>query len=276
MPWRVASCGVFSWTGSPSHRASYSSPGWIPAITLIRVDLPAPLSPTRATTSPAWTSKSTSVSASTAPNRLVTPLSSRSGRSGAAVVMLPSLLDSVLCTSRLIRSCANLRRLPVAVLDHGALDLVSRDRRHVERLRRHVFLAVVHLVRRVGRLLALGDRDSPFRGRVGQRPDRLVDVHVLVTGEDPLDPRDLGVLTRARDRLRVDARRLHRRNRATGGSVVCRVDADEVALADRGDRLLHLRLSLVRRPVRCVVLLGDLEARLVDRRVRALLEQLGV
>ena len=37
------------------------------------VDLPAPLSPTRATTSPAWISKSTSTSASTEPNRLDTP-----------------------------------------------------------------------------------------------------------------------------------------------------------------------------------------------------------
>src|SRR4051794_29422462 len=275
MPWRVASCGVFSWTGSPSHRASYSSPGWIPAIALIRVDLPAPLSPTRATPSPAWTSKSTSVSASTAPNRLVTPLSSRSGRSGAAVVMLPSLLDSVLCTSRLIRSCANLRRLPVAVLDHGALDLVSRDRRDGELERRDVGLAVVLLGAGVRGLLALSEVDCPHSGLVGERLDRLVDRHVLLASEDPLDARDLGVLTRGRDRLRVDARRLHRRNRATSGSVVCRVDADEVALAHRGDRLLHLRLSLVRRPVRRVVLLGDLEAALVDHRVGALLEQLG-
>src|SRR3954452_11363572 len=38
-----------------------------------RVDLPAPLSPTRATTSPALTSKSTPSSAWTAPNRLLTP-----------------------------------------------------------------------------------------------------------------------------------------------------------------------------------------------------------
>ena len=45
----------------------------------MRVDLPAPLSPTRATTSPASTLKSTSVSACTAPNRLFTPLSSRTG-----------------------------------------------------------------------------------------------------------------------------------------------------------------------------------------------------
>jgi hypothetical protein len=39
------------------------------------VDLPAPLSPTSATTSPALTSKSTPPSACTAPNRFSTPRS---------------------------------------------------------------------------------------------------------------------------------------------------------------------------------------------------------
>ena len=48
--------------------------GWCtPASTFTRVDLPAPLSPTRATTSPAWTSRSMSVSAETAPNCLLMP-----------------------------------------------------------------------------------------------------------------------------------------------------------------------------------------------------------
>src|SRR5690349_9842737 len=42
---------------------------------LTRVDLPAPLSPTSATTSPAWTSKSMSLRACTAPKRLETPAS---------------------------------------------------------------------------------------------------------------------------------------------------------------------------------------------------------
>ena len=45
--------------------------GWCtPASTLTSVDLPAPLSPTSATTSPAWTSRSMSVSADTAPKFL--------------------------------------------------------------------------------------------------------------------------------------------------------------------------------------------------------------
>src|SRR5881392_2524716 len=46
---------------------------------LISVDLPAPLSPTSAITSPSFTSKSTSVSACTEPNDLERPRSWRSG-----------------------------------------------------------------------------------------------------------------------------------------------------------------------------------------------------
>src|SRR5205814_5357385 len=51
----------------------------MPATHLISVDLPAPLSPTSAITSPLRTSKSTSVSAWTDPNDFETPRSSRSG-----------------------------------------------------------------------------------------------------------------------------------------------------------------------------------------------------
>src|SRR5258705_12349270 len=95
------------------------------------VDLPAPLSRTSATTSPALTSKSTSVRASTAPNRFVTPLTSRSGRSGAAVAeavvtssFLRSLLDPVLLARGGERAGADVGGLPVAVGDDRVLDLV--------------------------------------------------------------------------------------------------------------------------------------------------------
>ena len=59
---------------------------WTPARILTSVDLPAPLSPTRATTSPAWTSRSMSVSAETAPKFFETPrrLSTGSPMGGAA------------------------------------------------------------------------------------------------------------------------------------------------------------------------------------------------
>src|SRR5262245_7291226 len=53
----------------------------MPATHLISVDLPAPLSPTSAITSPRCTAKSTSVSACTDPNDLDTPRSSSRGAS---------------------------------------------------------------------------------------------------------------------------------------------------------------------------------------------------
>src|SRR4051794_26612912 len=103
----------------------------MPEIALISVDLPAPLSPTSATTSPAWTSKSTPVSASTAPNRLVTPFTSRSGLSGVAVAAVVTsrsslLLDSVLGARGLVGRRADVRHLPEAVGDDRRLDLVGR------------------------------------------------------------------------------------------------------------------------------------------------------
>src|SRR5919107_922764 len=79
MPSRPASFGPWMVTGEPSKTISPSSAGWIPAMHLISVDLPAPLSPTSATTSPAATRKSTWYSAWTAPNRFETPRSSRTG-----------------------------------------------------------------------------------------------------------------------------------------------------------------------------------------------------
>src|SRR3954452_13031219 len=114
------------------------------------VDLPAPLSPTSATTSPAWTSKSTSVRASTAPNRFVTPFTSRSGRSGAAVaeavVTLPFLrllLDPVLLARGGECAGADVGGLPIAVLDDRVLDLGRCHRRDGELQGRDVRLAVV-------------------------------------------------------------------------------------------------------------------------------------
>src|SRR5207253_2080774 len=62
----------------------------MPATHLISVDLPAPLSPTSAITSPARTSKSTSVSAWTDPNDFETPRSSRRGCSLTARVSYQS------------------------------------------------------------------------------------------------------------------------------------------------------------------------------------------
>src|SRR5512133_1105028 len=77
------------WTGFPSKRISPLSAVLIPATHLIRVDLPAPLSPTSAITSPWRTSKSTSVSACTEPNDFEIPRSWRSGDSLKVPSFLP-------------------------------------------------------------------------------------------------------------------------------------------------------------------------------------------
>src|SRR5689334_10726330 len=62
---------------------------------LTSVDLPAPLSPTRATTSPAWTSKSMSLSACTAPKRFETPDSDRTAVVAGERVAVMSVLQVV-------------------------------------------------------------------------------------------------------------------------------------------------------------------------------------
>ena len=79
MPRRAASLGPWIETGVPSKEISPESIGWIPAIDLISVDLPAPLSPTSAMISPGWTTRSTSVSACTEPKCFDTPRSSSVG-----------------------------------------------------------------------------------------------------------------------------------------------------------------------------------------------------
>src|SRR5208337_640560 len=67
MPFSRPSWGVAKLIGSPPRRISPASWRNTPEIALMIVDLPAPLSPASATTSPGWTSKDTAFSACTAP-----------------------------------------------------------------------------------------------------------------------------------------------------------------------------------------------------------------
>src|SRR3954464_14102261 len=92
IPIRDASFGPWIVTFSPAKYSSPPSIVLIPATHLISVDFPAPLSPTRAMTSPSRTSKSTSVSAWTDPKCFEIPRSSSSGdpalvRSSVAVAV---------------------------------------------------------------------------------------------------------------------------------------------------------------------------------------------
>src|SRR6516165_12812896 len=92
MPSSSASFGLWRRTGLPSQRSWPSLGSQSPEIVLTVTDLPAPLSPARAVTFPAGTSKLTSSSAWTAPNTLLTPRNSRSGPS--SVIRAPPVASS--------------------------------------------------------------------------------------------------------------------------------------------------------------------------------------
>src|SRR5207248_5060893 len=98
----------------------------MPAMHLISVDLPAPLSPTSAITSPLRTSKSTSVSACTEPNDFETPRSSRRGASLTGRVSYQRRDGGAPESASVLRSfLAVLRVLPVA--DVALLQETTRD-----------------------------------------------------------------------------------------------------------------------------------------------------
>src|SRR3954453_22571040 len=144
MPSFCASFGPSIVTGWPSHSIVPSFAGPTPEITFTSVDLPAPLSPTSATTSPGETSISASVRAWTAPKRFEIPLSDRTGVAVAvAVTSSPprgrnrgsrgrpdgrphsrSLLQAGLLASRRVLRRADLADLVEPVLHDGVLDVV--------------------------------------------------------------------------------------------------------------------------------------------------------
>src|SRR5689334_20612391 len=200
MPRRAESFGPWMETGWPSQRISPSSMGWMPAIDLIIVDLPAPLSPTSAMTSPASTWKSTPLSAVTAPKRLKTPFSSsracplttvlssglREGASCAPSQLPVVRLDPCAAAEGCVLPDADVAALEEAVLDDRVLDVGLGHRDRGQQDRRGLRTLVVD--RAVGlRGLALRQRNRERRGRVGLLLDGLVDRHALLTREDVLD-----------------------------------------------------------------------------------------
>src|SRR3954471_16956847 len=248
MPSFCASFGPSIVTRRPSHSIVPSFAGSTPEMTFTSVDLPAPLSPTSATTSFGATSISASVRACTAPKRFEIPRSERTGAAVAvAVTALPfqvedrgrrtdhprsrSLLESGLLAIVRVLLRADLLDRVEAVLDHGVLDVVLGHRDRGEQLRGHVRAPVV--LRLVGRgvLLALERGDGHSGGDVGLRLDRLVDRHRLVAGDDPLDAVDLRILAGER-RERAEAGVLDRGRDTGRHAVVGRVEADDLVLAD--------------------------------------------
>src|SRR3954447_16580087 len=246
----------------------------MPATHLTSVDLPAPLSPTRAMTSPLRTSKSTPRRACTAPNRLCTPRSSSSGvslnasrsfqevggapRRAAPPPWVAGLGDPRRRAVLGVLALADVAGLQEAVLDDGVLDVVLGDRDGGQQDGGRALALVLRAV--VGRgLLALGQRDGELGGRVGLLLDRLVDRHALLAGEDVLDALGRGVLPG--DRLLAELAGVERRDDRVGQAVVRRQHA--VALVARLlEHLLEDRKRLL------VVPLGH-------RLVRALRELAG-
>src|ERR1700753_2774723 len=112
MPSTEASWGEPNDAGWPSKRTSPESYEWTPASPLIRVDLPAPLSPTSALTRPGWTWRSTPLSTSTGPKLL------RMSRSSMRAVMAGVLVDGGLRAQGLDLARAHVRHLRVAVGEH--------------------------------------------------------------------------------------------------------------------------------------------------------------
>src|SRR4051812_35521753 len=90
MPRAKASRGEENTVGSPSTAIVPSSGRSRPESILIRVDLPAPLSPSRQTTSPALTLIDTSARATTGPKYFDTERASTIGFAADAMVLVPS------------------------------------------------------------------------------------------------------------------------------------------------------------------------------------------
>src|SRR5215203_581087 len=219
--WAVA--GLSMVTGLPSKWIVPDVGGKTPDKILIRVDLPAPLSPTMATTSFALTSMSTSVSAATAPNVLLTDRRERTSPSGSSriapagivawvVISLltsfsieratPSplfgrrrrsyraLADAQLLALSLIWAGAEVGGFHKATIDHFFLQVVLSDHCRGEQPRRRVEQRCLAC-----RGLALGKGVRGFGGRLGHDIDRLGDRVVLITCDDPLQRCQLGVIT---------------------------------------------------------------------------------
>src|SRR5690349_2968336 len=255
MPSLLASVGPLIVTGSPSNSTSPLSIGWMPATHLISVDLPAPLSPTSAVTSPARTVKSTPCSTCTGPKCLSTPRSCRIGsvtttppgtadaRPGSPAAhprKSTGLLDAELPASGLRGGHAHLGGLHLALVDHR-LDVVLGDQLRGEQHRRHLAVAL-RVVRAGGgelvgrRLVALGQRGRELGRGVGLLLDRLVDRHVLVAAQDRLQAVGGGVLAGDRD-LAVEAVLLQHGDDRAREAVVGRDDPVDLAAVLRQELL---------------------------------------
>src|SRR3954454_18708954 len=162
---------------------------------LMSVDLPAPLSPTSAITSPSRTSRSTSVSACTDPNDLKTPRNSRRSLSLTSRFISYREREGDPPRGRLRRMTPLLLAVlrVVAVADVASLEEARREQQLVVRLRDRLRRDQIGLLeaaalrvhdtgRRDG--LALDDRDGRRGCRLGELPDVLEHRHRLPARDD--------------------------------------------------------------------------------------------
>src|SRR5829696_2920012 len=270
------------WTVSPSKATSPESAWWIPATHLIRVDLPAPLSPTRAITSPGRTSKSTSLSAWTEPKLFEIPWSSSRGVGAEAVVTAGEdgggtpwrrpPPDRFLVAELRVLADADLAPLQIPVEED--LVVLLRDRHRRDDVRRQPLAAVRHRARLPG-LLTLQQRDSGGRRDGRTRPLVLPDGHRLPAGDDVLHALRSRILAAERDRLQLPS--LQCDDDGVRETVVGRRDALDV-VARLHEHLLEDRPGLLVVPARRELLRALLERpvlveRVQDRLVPALEEE---
>src|SRR5580765_2436480 len=255
----------------------------MPATHLTKVDLPAPLSPTSAMTSPSRTSKSTSASACTDPNDFEIPRSWRIGvsltvsgflphrRVGAPVRAPPPVSPVSLLAELRELADAHVALLdPVVPEESRVVGLRDRDDRKLDG--RLLPAAVLAEPVDPGHLLVLQQRDGRRRGCVGLEWHELVDGHRLPARDDVLHALDGRVLSRQRDRLQL--LRLQRGDHGAGNAVVRRDGAVDLVVRLQ-QHLLEDGLGVRRQPERYELLralgqLATLEERIQNRVVSAL------
>src|SRR5690625_136653 len=294
MPRRWASAGPVISTGLPSQATVPPvSAVCAPAMTLTRVDLPAPLSPSSATTSPCWTWRPTASRARTAPKVLEIPDSSRTGvlmgwslpcprtgpgahrgRAGAGPPgrKVPAGPDSegfLAVVGVGVLALTDLLDGVDAVGDHGVVDLVDGEG---DRFEQHRFDLLTAAVLELGEGVltgidvgAGGQVHGDLGGQFRLGTDLLVDGHVLLTGDDALDAGEFGVLPGdGRQVLGGNAGALESGDDTGGHTVVGGQDPDDLVRAQGGDGTLHLCGGLLGGPVGGVVLLTDLDLAVED------------
>src|SRR4051794_13825555 len=137
----------------------------MPLTHFTRVDLPAPLSPTSAVTSPGWTQSSTSRRTCTGPKLLSIPRTS--SRGVAATADDPFSAHSVFRAELCEGTGTEVVPSPVPV-SHAVLDVLSVDDLRPQQHRRYLRARLLVLHDLAGlHLPAGGERDGELRGGVG-------------------------------------------------------------------------------------------------------------